>query len=75
MYTYVHAADVQGLKARSIKIEVDVRDGLPVFEMVGYLASSVKEAKDRVRIAVNNLGFRFPAKRITINLSPANIKK
>ena len=75
MYTYVHAADVQGLKARSIRIEVDVRDGLPVFEMVGYLASSVKEAKDRVRIAVNNLGFRFPAKRITINLSPANIKK
>ena len=75
MYTYVLAADVHGLKARSIRIEVDVRDGLPVFEMVGYLASSVKEARDRVRIAVNNLGFRFPAKRITVNLSPANIKK
>ena len=75
MYTYVLAADVCGLRARSIRIEVDVRDGLPVFEMVGFLASAVKEAKDRVRIAVNNLGIRFPAKRITVNLSPANIKK
>ena len=63
------------MRARSIRIEVDVRDGLPVFEMVGFLASAVKEAKDRVRIAVNNLGIRFPAKRITVNLSPANIKK
>ncbi len=75
MYTYVQAADVSGFTARSIRIEVDVRDGLPVFEMVGYLASAVKEARERVRIAVGNLGYRFPAKRITINLSPANLKK
>ncbi|MBO4395414.1 MAG: YifB family Mg chelatase-like AAA ATPase [Eubacterium sp.] len=75
MYTYVHAADVSGFQARLIRIEVDIRDGLPVFEMVGFLASAVKEARDRVRIALNNLGLKFPAKRITINLSPANLKK
>ncbi len=75
MYTYVQAADVSGFTARSIRIEVDVRDGLPVFEMVGYLASAVKEARERVRIAVGNLNYKFPAKRITINLSPANLKK
>lgn len=75
MYTHVLAADVAGMEARLIRIEVDIRDGLPVFEMVGFLASAVKEARNRVRIAVNNLGMRFPAKRITINFSPANIKK
>ncbi len=58
-----------------IRIEVDIRDGLPVFEMVGFLASAVKEARERVRIALGNLGIRFPAKRITVNLSPANLKK
>ena len=75
MYTYVHAAEVLGFSARVIRIEVDIRDGLPVFDMVGFLASAVKEARERVRIAVGNLGYRFPAKRITINFSPANLKK
>ncbi|MEE3468359.1 MAG: YifB family Mg chelatase-like AAA ATPase, partial [Eubacterium sp.] len=75
MYTYVHAAEVLGFSARVVRIEVDVRDGLPVFDMVGFLASAVKEARERVRIAVGNLGYQFPAKRITINFSPANLKK
>ena len=75
MVTYVHAAEGLGFSARVIRIEVDVRDGLPVFEMVGFLASAVKEARERVRVAVGNLGYRFPAKRITINFSPANLKK
>ncbi|MCR4605564.1 MAG: YifB family Mg chelatase-like AAA ATPase [Eubacterium sp.] len=75
MYTCVLAADISGLSARIIRIEVDVNDGLPVFDMVGFLASSVKEARERVRIAVRNLGIRFPAKRVTINLSPANLRK
>ena len=75
MYTYVHAAEVLGFSARVIRIEADIRDGLPVFDMVGFLASAVKEARERVRIALGNLGYRFPAKRITINFSPANLKK
>lgn len=75
MYTRVYGADVSGVVARVIGIEADVNDGLPVFDMVGFLASAVKEARERVRIAVRNIGIRFPAKRITVNLSPANLRK
>ena len=75
MYSHVYGADVFGMESRVIRIEADVSDGLPVFDMVGYLASAVKEARERVRIAVRNMGIRFPAKRITINLSPANLRK
>lgn len=75
MYSSVYGADVSGVEARIIRIEADITDGLPVFDMVGYLASAVKEARNRVRIALRNTGIRLPAKRITINLSPANVRK
>lgn len=75
MFSNVYGADIMGIEARVIRIEADVNDGLPVFDMVGYLASAVKEARERVRIAVRNMGIRFPAKRITVNLSPANLRK
>lgn len=75
MFSNVYGADVAGIESRLIRIEADVNDGLPVFDMVGYLASAVKEARERVRIAVRNMGIRFPAKRITVNLSPANLRK
>lgn len=75
MFSQVYGADIHGINARIIQIEADITDGLPVFSMVGYLSSAVKEAKERVRISIKNLGIRFPAKRITINLSPANLRK
>ena len=75
MFSQSFGADVYGTKARIIRIEADVSDGLPVFDMVGFLASAVKEARERVRIAVRQMGIRFPAKRITVNLSPANVRK
>ena len=75
MFSSVYSADISGMEARMICIEVDVNDGLPVFDMVGYLASAVKEARERVRIAIRNMGVHFPAKRITVNLSPANLRK
>lgn len=75
MFSNVYGADISGIEARVIRIEADVNDGLPVFDMVGYLSSAVKEARERVRIAVRNMGIRFPAKRITVNLSPANLRK
>ena len=75
MFNKVFGADVSGVEARVICIEADVSDGLPVFDMVGFLASAVKEARERVRIAVRQMGIRFPAKRITVNLSPANLRK
>ncbi len=58
-----------------VYVEADVSDGLPVFEMVGFLSSEVKESKERVRTALRNSGYVLPAKRITINFSPANIRK
>lgn len=75
MFCSVYGADVSGMEARVIRIEADVNDGLPVFDMVGYLASAVKEARERVRIALRNIGIRLPARRITVNLSPANLRK
>ncbi len=75
MFSKVYGADVAGMEARVIGIEADVSDGLPVFDMVGYLASAVKEARERVRIAVRQMGIRLPAKRITVNLSPAHFRK
>jgi magnesium chelatase family protein len=58
-----------------VSIEADVSDGMPVFEMVGFLASEVKEARERVRTALRNSGIVMPPKRITINFIPADIRK
>lgn len=75
MYSIVSTAIVQGIKSVPVYVEADVSDGMPVFEMVGYLSSEVKESKERVRTALRNMGYPLPAKRITINLIPANIRK
>ncbi len=75
MFSQIYGADIHGIEARIIQIEADISDGLPVFSMVGYLSSAVKEAKERVCVAIRNLGVRFPAKRITVNLSPADLRK
>ena len=56
-------------------VEADVSDGLPGFFISGQLASEVKESQDRVRTALRNSGFRLPAKKITVNLSPAGVRK
>ena len=64
-----------GIDGYIISVEADVSDGLPEFSMVGGLASEVKEAKERVRIALKNSGFKMPPKRITVNLSPADMRK
>lgn len=64
-----------GLSCRFITVEADVSDGMPVFDMVGFLACAVKEAKERVRTAMRNCGMAMPPKRVTINLSPADVRK
>jgi magnesium chelatase family protein len=58
-----------------VYVEADVSNGMPVFEMVGYLSSEVREAKERVRAAIRNTGINMPPKRITVNLSPADLRK
>lgn len=75
MYSIVSTAIIRGINSIPVQVEADVSDGMPMFEMVGFLASEVKEARERVRTALRNCGYRLPAKRITVNLSPANIKK
>ena len=75
MYSVITTAINCGFEAVPVQVEADVSEGMPSFEMVGYLASEVKEAKERVRTALKNAGFYIPAKRITINLTPADIRK
>lgn len=64
-----------GLAAPPVEVEVHLGAGLPVFSIVGLAATAVKESKDRVRAAIQNSDFEFPAGRITVNLSPADLPK
>ena len=64
-----------GLDAPLVTVEVHIANGLPAFNIVGLPETSVREAKDRVRSAIINCGYEFPAKRITINLAPADLPK
>ena len=64
-----------GLAAPRVEVEVHLGSGLPTFSIVGLPATAVKESKDRVRAALANSGFEFPAGRITVNLSPADLPK
>lgn len=75
MFSKVNSVGILGIKGYQVLVEADVSDGLPGFAMVGYLASEVKEAQDRVRTALRNSGFHLPAKKITVNLSPADVRK
>ncbi|SDZ86324.1 magnesium chelatase family protein [Pseudobutyrivibrio sp. ACV-2] len=75
MYSIVNTATIYGIDSRIISVEADISEGMPMFEMVGYLSSEVKEAKERVRAALKNEGYALPIKRITVNFTPASIKK
>jgi magnesium chelatase family protein len=71
----LRSAAVFGVEAIPVIVEVDVSFGLPVFTMVGLPDTSVRESRDRVKTAIRNSGFPFPAHRITVNLAPADIRK
>ncbi len=64
-----------GLEGRILSIEADLRRGIPGIDIVGLPDSAVRESKERVRVAIKNSGFIFPAQRIVVNLAPAGIKK
>ncbi|MCC5912014.1 MAG: YifB family Mg chelatase-like AAA ATPase [Clostridiaceae bacterium] len=66
---------IYGLSVADIEVEVDITNGLPAINIVGLPDIALKESKERVRSAINNSGFEFPLKRITINLAPAATKK
>jgi magnesium chelatase family protein len=75
MLAKVRSVALVGLDAHVIDVEVDIAGGLPQFSVVGLPDATVRESRDRVRSALKNTGFHFPAKRITVNLAPANVKK
>jgi len=66
---------ISGVDAPEVEVEIHLGTGLPGFSLVGLPETSVKEAKDRVRSAILNSHFKFPSKRITVNLAPANLPK
>jgi len=71
----VHSRGLDGLSAPEVAVEVHLAGGLPSVTLVGLPDTEVKEARDRVRAALQNSGFDFPAKRITVNLAPADLPK
>lgn len=71
----VHSAALHGMEVRMIRVEADLSSGLPMFHMVGYLSSEVREAGERVRTAIRNSGLDFPVKKTVVNLSPGNVRK
>lgn len=75
MYSTINTAILEGIQTRQVQVEVDISNGMPVFEMIGHLAPEVREGKERIRTALHSIGVILPAKRITINLSPAHIRK
>lgn len=75
MFSKVYSGGLRGLEGYQVQVEADISDGLPGFHMVGYLASEVREAEDRVRTAMRNSGFLLSPMRVTVNLSPADIRK
>ena len=75
MFSRVISAAVYGIDAYIVNVETDVGFGLPTFDMSGALGSKVREAKDRVRVAIKNSGIELTPQKIVINISPANIRK
>lgn len=75
MFCSVLSGGVRGIESFPVHVETDVSSGMPCFEIVGFVGSEVKEAKDRVRSALYNTGFSLPVARMTVNLSPGDVKK
>lgn len=75
MFAKLHSLGTWALNGLVVTAEVDISGGLPQFTIVGLPDNAVKEAIDRVRSALKNLGFTYPVSRITVNLAPADIRK
>src|SRR6476660_2637544 len=75
MLAKVRSVALVGLDGHLIDVEVDIAGGLPQFSVVGVSLKKERESRDRVRSALKNTGFHFPAKKITVNLAPADVKK
>src|SRR5256885_14055846 len=75
MLATLRTAAVFGVEACPVQVEVDVSSGFPKFTVVGLPDAGVRESGERVRVAIRNSGFEYPPHRITVNLSPADVRK
>ncbi|MEG0642233.1 MAG: YifB family Mg chelatase-like AAA ATPase [Clostridium sp.] len=75
MISAINTISLHGVEGYIVKIEADVQNGIPMFNMVGLPDTTIKESKERVRVAIKNSGYDFPIGRILINFAPAHIKK
>src|SRR5262249_30204393 len=75
MLATAHCTTLVGLEAFPVQVEVDIARGLPAFDLVGLPETSVKESRVRVRSALDQMGFPFPVRRVTVTLAPADVRK
>lgn len=75
MLSQVISATLEGVSGLIVEVEVDIAPGLPSFATVGLPEGAVRESKDRVKAAIKNCGYDFPARKITVNLAPADVRK
>lgn len=75
MFSTITTGSVHGISSILMQVEVDIARTMPAFDMVGMLSQEVKEARERVRVALRNSGIVLPPVHITVNISPANIRK
>jgi len=75
MVTRAYSVAFQGVEARMVEVQCAVTPGLPAFSIVGLPDKAVSEARDRVRTALTSMAIALPSKRITVNLSPADLPK
>ncbi len=75
MYSEILSGALAGVRACLVGVEVDIAPGLPCFNMVGSLGGEVRESRERVCVALKNAGLPVPCARITVNLSPADVRK
>lgn len=75
MISSINSRNIIGIDSCDIKVEVDISKGIPSFNIVGLASTEIKEARERVKSAIINSGYKFPNARIVVNLSPADMKK
>ncbi|MPW25854.1 YifB family Mg chelatase-like AAA ATPase [Alkalibaculum sp. M08DMB] len=75
MLSNIYSCSINGIDGIIVEVEVDISSGLPTYALVGLPDTAIKESKERVFSAIKNNGFKYPMRKITINLAPANIKK
>jgi len=75
MLARVESSCTSGIDAHLVDVEIDIAAGLPGFSIVGLPDTAIRESRDRIKAAIKNSGYKFPSKKITVNLAPANIKK